>query len=187
MNREEEYIILKQIQKDPKQFGVLFDKYYNPIFNYILRRVADYDTSRDIASVTFLKAYLHIQSFVWKNIPISTWLYRIAINEINFHFRKRKNFTIPLDPLLNHNDFDVIDTEDYLNEKDLHDKELQAHGEYLKVQRCLTKLDLKYQEVLSLRYFEKKSLKEISEILDKKEGTIKSLLSRGTEKLKSLF
>ena len=55
------------------------------------------------------------------------------------------------------------------------------------MQRSLKKLDIKYQEVLSLRFYEKKSHKEISEILDKKEGTIKSLLSRGLEKLKIKF
>ncbi|MBS3950794.1 MAG: RNA polymerase sigma factor, partial [Peptococcaceae bacterium] len=45
-------------------------------------------------------------------------------------------------------------------------------------------LPIKYQEVLSLRYFGEKSLKEICEILGKSEGTVKSLLHRGIEKLK---
>jgi RNA polymerase sigma-70 factor, ECF subfamily len=51
----------------------------------------------------------------------------------------------------------------------------------------LKKLNVKYQEVISLRYFEKKAILEIAEILDKKEGTVKSLLSRGLEKLKIEF
>jgi RNA polymerase sigma-70 factor (ECF subfamily) len=45
-------------------------------------------------------------------------------------------------------------------------------------------LPVKYQEVLSLRYFEKKSIAEISQIMSKRPGTIKSLLSRGTKKLR---
>jgi RNA polymerase sigma-70 factor (ECF subfamily) len=44
-----------------------------------------------------------------------------------------------------------------------------------------------YQAVISLRYFEKKSIKEICEILGKKEGTVKSLISRGIGKLRSLY
>jgi RNA polymerase sigma-70 factor (ECF subfamily) len=40
---------------------------------------------------------------------------------------------------------------------------------------------------LTLRYFEHKSLKEIAVILDKKEGTIKSLLSRGIDRLKEFL
>jgi RNA polymerase sigma-70 factor (ECF subfamily) len=40
---------------------------------------------------------------------------------------------------------------------------------------------------LSLKYFEKKSIIEVAEILNKKEGTVKSLLSRGTEKLRIMM
>jgi RNA polymerase sigma-70 factor (ECF subfamily) len=50
----------------------------------------------------------------------------------------------------------------------------------------ISQLLIRYQEVITLKFFEKKKLKEISEILGKKEGTIKSLLHRGLEKLKNL-
>ena len=52
------------------------------------------------------------------------------------------------------------------------------------INESIRKLDIKYQDVIALRFFEHKSIKEIAIILDKKEGTIKSLLSRGIEKLK---
>ena len=45
-------------------------------------------------------------------------------------------------------------------------------------------LDPKYQDVISLRYYEQKSIREIAIILGKKEGTIKSLLSRGLDKVR---
>ena len=45
-------------------------------------------------------------------------------------------------------------------------------------------MDLKYQEVIALRYFESKDIREIGEILNKPEGTVKSLLLRGLEKLR---
>jgi RNA polymerase sigma-70 factor (ECF subfamily) len=45
-------------------------------------------------------------------------------------------------------------------------------------------LPAKYQDVIALRYFEGKSIREIAEILGKREGTIKSLLSRGLEKIR---
>jgi RNA polymerase sigma-70 factor (ECF subfamily) len=51
----------------------------------------------------------------------------------------------------------------------LFERELSLHNEFLKVQQALQKLDLKYQEVLSLRYFEKKSINEIAGILNKKK------------------
>jgi len=65
-------------------------------------------------------------------------------------------------------------------------EKLKQHQDFLKIQEKISKLSIKYQEVITLRFFEKKKLKEISEILGKKEGTIKSLLHRGLEKLKNL-
>ena len=187
MTLEEEKHILQLIKEDPKQFGIVFDSYYNQIFSYIFKRITDYDISRDIAAETFLKAFLNIQSFVWKDISISSWIYRIATNEINHQFRRNKNHNISLDALLDKNDFDILNSHEFIDEKQLLERELELHEEFLKVHKCLTKLDIKYQEVLSLRYFEKKSIIEVSEILNKKEGTIKSLLSRGTEKLRLMM
>ena len=56
----------------------------------------------------------------------------------------------------------------------------------MKIQEKISQLPIRYQEVITLRFFEKKKIKEIAEILGKKEGTIKSLLHRGLEKLKNL-
>ncbi len=187
MNLEEEKHLLQQIKTDPEKFGVLFDACYQPIFKYILRRVADYDISRDIAAECFLKAFLNIQSFTWKGISLSSWLYRIATNEINYYFRQHKQYTSSLEQLKNRGEFDMMDSPEYVNEKQLLEKELEQHNEFKRVQKGLTQLDIKYQEVLSLRYFEKKSILEIAEILNKNEGTVKSLLSRGTGKLRKLI
>lgn len=187
MNLEEEKQLLQQIQKDPEKFGVIFDAWYKPIFNYIVRRVADYDISKDIAAECFLKAFLNIQSFTWKGISLSSWLYRIATNEINYYYRQNKKYITSLNQLLQDGGTDVTDQSEYLNEKQLLEKELERHNEYKRVQQSLIQLDIKYQEVLSLRYFEKKSILEMADILNKNEGTIKSLLSRGTAKLRKLL
>ena len=48
-------------------------------------------------------------------------------------------------------------------------------------------MEPKYQEVLALRYFEQKPVTEICEILSKKEGTVKSLISRGLDKIRTLI
>ena len=91
MTQDEEKQLLKKIKNNAESFGQIFDAYYKTIFSYIFHRVADYDISRDIASDTFLKAYLKIHSFVWKNISILTWLYRIATNEVNYYYRRNQS------------------------------------------------------------------------------------------------
>jgi len=186
MTLDEEKQLLEKIKENPALFGKIFDAFYKPIFNYIFHRVADYDIARDIAADTFLKAYLKIASFSWKEISILTWLYRIATNEVNYYYRKNKVASISLD-LLGSQANNLFDFADYQSEKQAIENELKLSEDFARVHRALKKLDLKYHEVLSLRFFEKKSLKEISEILNKKEGTIKSLLSRGLDKLKIEF
>ena len=186
MTLEEEKQLLEKIKENPKFFGKIFDAYYKPIFNYVFHRVTDYDISRDISADTFLKAYLNIHAFKWKDVSILTWLYRIATNEINYYYRKNKGTRLSLD-LLDSQTNILFEFDDYQTEKQLIENELKVNEDFVRVQRSLKKLNTKYQEVLSLRFFEKKSLKEISEILDKKEGTIKSLLSRGLDKLKNEF
>ncbi|MBI1768911.1 MAG: RNA polymerase sigma factor [Bacteroidetes bacterium] len=179
---EEEKELLEKIRADKNQFGILFDHYYQPIFGYAFRRVADYDLARDISAETFLKAFLKIKTFEWKGIPLSSWLYRIATNEVNQYFRKQKYRPEKLGSIVKGESyFFFID-----NGREELEEELIKHGEFLEIQLNLKKLDTKYQEVIALRYFEGRDNKQIADILEKPEGTIKSLLSRGIEKLKIL-
>ena len=100
---------------------------------------------------------------------------------MNADFRRSKNKTLSLDPdLSSYLPYD----EGVEDEKVLSKKALQENQEFLMIQKQLVRLDTKYQEVIALRFFEEKSMKEISAILGKKEGTIKSLLSRGLKKLR---
>lgn len=177
--------LLKRIKKDPQAFAFIYDQYYQQIFSYAFRRTADYEPARDITAETFLKAWQKIGFFEWRNIPISSWLFRIATNEINLYFRKAKYTPACI------NDtglYAYLPYEEGIEtEKAALEKALQETQEFLAVQKQLLQLGIKYQEVIALRFFEEKSIKEIAAILNKKEGTIKSLLSRGLEKLRVLL
>lgn len=177
--------LLLQIKQNPAAFSVLFKEYYKPIFGYILRRTGDFDDTADIAADAFLKAFHHIHHFDYKGISIKIWLYRIATNEVNLYFRhKQKHASL----------FERLDFENkqmfnhYLHEDRVAlELELQRHEQFRIVLNALKTLPIHYQEVISLRYFEGKDNKEIAEILNIKEGTLKSLLSRGLEKLRGLL
>jgi RNA polymerase sigma-70 factor (ECF subfamily) len=64
------------------------------------------------------------------------------------------------------------------------ESEMLKHEQFISVLSELKTLPVKYQEVIALRYFEGKENKEIADILDINEGTLKSLLSRGLDKLR---
>jgi RNA polymerase sigma-70 factor (ECF subfamily) len=71
-----------------------------------------------------------------------------------------------------------------LEDKSEAEAELQKHEQFLQVLQQVRKLPVKYQEVITLKFFEGKTHREIAEILGVKEGTLKSLLSRGIQKIR---
>ena len=187
MTPEREAQLIEQCHKNPAAFGEVFDCWYKPVFGYIMRRTADYDLSKDIAAETFLKAFLKIHSFHWRGISLSAWLYRIATNELNQYYRSSKYKPQSLQQLLENPHMEKLLRQEAGDEREVMEKELKAHNDYNLIRKNLLKLDIKYQEVISLRYFEQKTNSEISLILDKNEGTVKSLLSRGLEKLRNML
>lgn len=176
--------IIKKAQLNPSHFGEIFDTYYSAIFSYSLRRVANPAVAQDITAETFYKALSNIHKFEWQGISISHWLYRIATNELRMYFRKSKRQSHSLNLMSERIGFDPIDEQNLSDEIDEVQKALERSHEYLRAQKLLVTLPVKYQEVIALRFAENKKLSEIASILDKKEGTVKSLLARGLRLLR---
>jgi len=187
MELSEEKEIIEKAKHNPEVFGLLYDKYYQPIFGYVLRRTASISETQDITSETFLKALKKLWQFRWQNVPFSAWLYRIANNEIANYFRKNKKHPISLDKLLEKKGVEPATLHNPETELLKAQEKLKKHQDFLKIQEKISKLSIKYQEVITLRFFEKKKIKEIAQILGKKEGTVKSLLHRGLERLKEMM
>lgn len=175
-----ESALLHKIEKDPSAFVELFQLYYKPIFGYIFRRIGDFDTAADIAIETFTIIFKNIRYFEYRGISVKVWIYRIASNEVNLHFRMKKKHNRLFERLDADQDFRHYIEDDRARLE----SELQKHQQYLSVLEQVKTLPVRYQEVIALRYFEGKENKEIAEILNLNEGTLKSLLSRGLEKLR---
>jgi RNA polymerase sigma-70 factor, ECF subfamily len=107
---------------------------------------------------------------------------KIATNEVNQFYRKKKYQPSNLQSILN---LEILDyAESFRDDKEALELELEAHHDFIEIQKHMRTLDPNYQALLSLRFFENKEIREISFILEKPEGTTKSLISRGLEKLR---
>ena len=180
-----EELLLKEVKNDPQKFGEIYEAFYKNIFGYVFRRTTNYDAAKDIAAETFLKAFASIHKFKWRNISILHWLYRIATNELNKYFNSRKYMPDSLGRIREEYSVDITDYSNAETERIQLEEDLDKHKEFMRVNGLLKKLHVKHQDVISLRFFEQKSIKEIAIILNKKEGTVKSLLSRGIDMLKA--
>ena len=183
MELSEEKKIVEEAKKNPEVFGLLYDEFYKPIFNYTLRRTSDIELAQDLTSQTFFKALKGLGKFHWQNIPFSAWLYRIATNEVNGFYRGKKKFIqISIDKLPQLPSEDSADKDFEMAENELESKE-----EFKKLHRNIQKLAPIYQTVITLRFFEKKKISEICQITDKPEGTIKSQISRALGELRKIM
>lgn len=180
---KQEWELVEKARRDNEAFGQLYDQNFRRIFGYVLRRTASVTVAQDVTSDVFFKALKNLTKFRWQGIPFSAWLYRIASHEITDYYRKRRREVDHAvsagdrecrgNPLL----VEITQAEDILI----------RHEEYLSLHMTITRLPLKYQEVITLRYFEDKKIKDIAQILGKREGTIKSLLHRGLERMRNLM
>jgi len=184
MDLTEERELVRQAQEAPDAFAKLYNQYYPKIFGYALRRTANLEAAQDITSETFFKALRKLWQFHWRNVSFSAWLFKIATNETNQYFRKaghKKSLSLEE---LQEQGFEPVSAHNPESELIEAQEELRQYQDFLEIQGRIVRLPNKYQEVITLRFFEKKQINEIAEILGKKEGTIKSLLHRAVEKLR---
>jgi RNA polymerase sigma-70 factor (ECF subfamily) len=168
--------IVEAAKKDAKAFGQIYDRYFESIFSFILRRTDEEEIADDLTSQTFFNALQGLKKYEFRGLPFSAWLYRIASNEVNKHFNKKKSkrvFSLEEERL-----FEIIDGEDDLTFSSEHIDQLI---------KTLNELPTDVMEVLELRFFEDRSFKEISFILNISESGAKMRLYRALEKLKKHF
>ncbi len=184
MDLKQEEELVHRARNDPQAFGELYKEYHDSIFGYILKRTANVVTAQDITSEVFLKALENIKHFHWRDIPFSAWLYQIAGHEITNGHRENKRRQLLLEELKHSTSELKTSLETETSEAE---DQFKKYGDFLSIHTYISNLPAKYQEVIVLRFFEKKQAKDIRVILGKKEGTIRSLLHRGLEKLREIM
>jgi RNA polymerase sigma-70 factor (ECF subfamily) len=166
---------LKWVQfakEDPRGFEPLYNKYYEQIFRYIYQRMDDKELAFDVTSQVFLKALNNIHRYEYRGVPFASWLYRIAKSELYQSFRDKKaRRTVNVESM---HIFEMI--EDF--EEDRTEENRKILLDAIKT--------LKEDEVqmVEMRFFEKRSFREIGEILEITENNAKVKAHRVIKKLR---
>ncbi len=175
---ETEQLAVEAAVKNPQRFDVLYNKYFLSIYKYVLLRVEGKHLTDDIVSRVFAKALYKIKQYKFKGYPFSSWLFRIAYNEMNDTFRKRKVTRIvqvPVESLQ-----DIVDNDNYEDQLD-RDRQLKMLLEGI---RKLNQDDI---DLIELRFFEKRAFREVGEILNITEDNAKVKTHRVVKKLKKIL
>jgi RNA polymerase sigma-70 factor (ECF subfamily) len=158
--------------KDQENFTWLIKRYESKLLRYILR-IANIskEDAEDILQDVFIKVYQNLNDFN-TSLKFSSWIYRIAHNQVISNWRKIKARPKSV----------YFELEDSIFNSLVSELDLEKMGDrhFLKknLEDIFEKINSKYKEVLILKFLEEKSYKEISDILKKPIGTVATLINR---------
>ncbi len=178
MEAEQQYIALAK-QGDQAAFGKLYDHYSPAIYRFIALKVGTRQEAEDLAHEVFLSAWKKLPNFEERGFPFSSWLYKIARNRVIDYYRTNKQH-VALDDIESSSIAQQLKTLDTTGELDV------ALG-MEKIQAAMHVLTSEQREVLTLRFVEDRSPKEIAVIMEKREGTIRIIQHRAVSKLKKFL
>jgi RNA polymerase sigma-70 factor (ECF subfamily) len=171
-----EQAVVEAAKKDSEKFAVLYDKYYEQIFRYIYQRVDDKEQAFDATQQVFIKALESLHKYEFRGVPFASWLYRIASSEVNNVYRvQNTQRTVNIDSV---GVYGIIEELEETKIEKYHDKIVDIIAEQLPEDEL---------QMIEMRFFEKRSFKEIGEILNITENNAKVKTYRILEKLKKVI
>lgn len=159
-------------------FAFLIDRYKSKLGAYIRRLTnIDEDDLEDILQEVFIKVYVNLNGFD-RNLQFSSWIYRIAHNEVISRYRKLKarpeGYKVVIDDVLANSLVAEIDIKGGVDDKILKNN----------ISSILAEMSPKHRELIVLKFLEEKSYQEISDILKKPLGTIASLMNKAKKEFR---
>jgi RNA polymerase sigma-70 factor (ECF subfamily) len=166
----DEQLIKSSKSGDKAAVSQLYERYVDRIYRYVAYRVP-VDDAEDLTAEVFVRMVEGLATFEYTGAPFESWLYRIAAARIaDFHrLRARK----PIGDI----DESMSDSSPQPEER------LMDEQEQKRVREALLQLDPEDQQLLILRFVERKSHKEVAEIMEKNEAAIRTAQHRALKKL----
>ncbi len=167
--------IIEAAKKNPERFEPIYKKYHEQIFRYVYQRMDSKDQAFDVTSQIFLKAITKLHKYEFRGVPFSSWLYRIAMSEVYQYLKDRSaERTVNVDTSGLSEIMDDMEDEERIADRQ---KLIELIGE-------LPDVELR---IIEMRYFEKRSYREIGEILGMAENNAKVKSFRIVGKLRKAF
>lgn len=157
-------------------FGEVIAQYTEPLYWQIRRMVENHDDANDVLQDTFIKAWSSIENFRG-DAKLSTWLYKIAINEsLTFIAKERKRLNISIDDeasmLVN-----AIEADDNIDGDKL----------ALELRKAIARLPEKQRLVFNMRYYDEMKYDQMAEILGTSVGALKTSYHLAVKKIEQYF
>ena len=171
-----ETILLQHVAKgDRAAFKTLFEFYQQPLFRYLVKTVRDEAMARDLTNEVMLAVWRGAGRFAGRS-SVSTWIFGIAHNQAISALRKRRE-----------DQLDDSWAEQLADDGNTPFDDVQQGDMRALLARLLGQLSPEHREVIQLTYYQGFSIKEIAEVADCPEGTVKTRMHYARQKLKELL
>lgn len=179
MNSYSEREVLALLQEESTQkkgFEMIVAEYSEQLYWQIRRMVLSHDDANDILQNTFIKAWINIDYFR-AEAKLSTWLYRIALNECLTFLNKQRAV----------NTVDIDDPEVMVDQKLESDPYFSGDHIELLLQKALVSLPEKQRLVFNLKYYQEMKYEEMSDILGTSVGALKASYHHAVKKIEKFL
>lgn len=157
-------------------FGEMIRLYTEPLYRQIRRMVQSHEDANDLLQNTFMKAWQNIENFRG-DAKLSTWLYKIAINESITHLEKeRKRLGLSID-----------DEESHLINLIEADKDIDGDELAKQLREAIARLPEKQRLVFNMRYYDDMKYEKMSEIIGTSVGALKASYHLAVKKIEQFF
>ena len=179
MTKQEEQLLMQKLS-DPttqrKAFEQVVREYGEQLYWQIRRMVLTHEDADDVLQNVFIKAWSHLDDFHQES-RLSTWLYRIAVNESLDFLRKQKNNTM----------IHADDVESGVANMLVADNYFDGDKTEAMLQEAISQLPDVQRTVFTLKYFEDMKYSEMSRILKTSEGSLKASYHIAVKKISEFF
>ena len=154
--------------------GLMMQTYQERLYHYLKAMLKSQQGAEEVLQNTFVKAYRGFKNFR-AEAKLSTWLFKIAINEANTFLRKQQlhqqRYTSLAQPL----------ADDSVQASSLPSAEtIEAY-----LQKAIASLPEKQREVFLLRYYEEMPYRDMAELLQTSEGALKASYHHAVKKIET--
>jgi len=170
---------------DKHAFALMVDAHSDKIYRLALKMLGNEQDAEDVLQEVFIKAFNNIQGFEGRS-KVSTWLYRIAVNESLMLLRKRKGVTVDIDQEYETNDGELMPRQitDWCC---LPEKELMSGETRQAIDLAIQSLSDANRAAFLLRDVEGLSTQDAAEVLNISESALKVRLMRARMALREVL
>jgi RNA polymerase sigma-70 factor (ECF subfamily) len=160
---------------DPDKLGLLYERYKRPLLGFFVGMVRDKELGEDLVQNTFVRILKYRHLFRGEG-DFRTWMFHIARNVKNDHFKKNKIEQVPVDKWT-----------ERIGHSETRAGEMQHEEEQELLSIAMNRLTEEKREILLLSKFQEKKYADIGIILGCSEGTVKVKVFRALQELKTIY